>query len=440
MAAPSALAPAPPALRPHPSRLFVEVTTRCNLRCAMCPREAPGGAIRDGDLSRETFARLAPALPHLEALVLNGIGEPLLHPHLEAFVAEARRAMPAGAWVGFQTNGQLLGPERAASLAAAGVDRVCISADAVSPELFSALRRGGQQARVAAAVTALHDAARRRGRPIDVGLEVVVMRENLAQLPALVRWGAEHGIGFVLATHLLAYDRRLAGAAAFEPHSDQAQALFRAWRARAAADGVDLGRSLELMFRFRPSAEDDRVVGWVRRMMADAADRGITLSLERLLGADGDLRREVEVVFGEAAAVARAAGITLTLPATAPRRERRCDFVEGGGAFVAWDGAVHPCYFLWHRYECHVAGLGKRVRPRVLGNVADDGGLLKIWNAAAPRAFRDEVRRYEFPFCYDCGFALCDLAADEEFTQDCHVGGVPCGSCLWSTGVFRCLQ
>src|ERR671929_166304 len=87
-----------PALRAQPSKLFVEVTTRCNLRCEMCPREAPGRTIVDGDMTRETFARLAPAFPRLDALVLNGIGEPLLHPHLDRFVEEARRAMPDSGW------------------------------------------------------------------------------------------------------------------------------------------------------------------------------------------------------------------------------------------------------------------------------------------------------------------------------------------------------
>src|SRR5919199_6753035 len=134
-----------PALRPHPSKLFVEVTTRCNLRCAMCPKEAPGRTIREGDMSRETFDRLAPSFPRLEALILNGIGEPLLHPDLERFIEAAKREMPASGWVGFQTNGQLLGRKRALSLANAGVDRICISADAVSPDLFSAVRKGGQQ-------------------------------------------------------------------------------------------------------------------------------------------------------------------------------------------------------------------------------------------------------------------------------------------------------
>ena len=148
----------------QPSKLFVEVTTRCNLRCAMCVKEAPGQGIAEGQMSRETFARLAPALPRLEALVLNGIGEPLLHPELERFVEAAKGAMPSSGWVGFQTNGQLLGPKRARSLALAGVDRVCLSADAVTPELFGALRRGGRQEAVEAAAAALHAAARERGR------------------------------------------------------------------------------------------------------------------------------------------------------------------------------------------------------------------------------------------------------------------------------------
>ena len=179
-----------PARRPHPSRLFVEVTTRCNLRCSMCVKQSSGQAMREGHMSGETFARLAPALPHLDALVLNGIGEPLLHPELERFVEVARRAMPEAGWVGFQTNGQLLGPRRAQSLAAAGIDRICISVDATSPEMFEALRGGGRHEAIEIAAASLHHAGRRRGRPIALGVEFVAMRDNLAQLPDLVRWAA----------------------------------------------------------------------------------------------------------------------------------------------------------------------------------------------------------------------------------------------------------
>src|SRR5512144_408768 len=89
-------------LLPRPSKLFVEVTTRCNLHCAMCVKEARGQRIEEGDLTPALFDRLAPAFPGIDALVLNGIGEPLLNPNLERFIELARRDMPATGWIGFQ--------------------------------------------------------------------------------------------------------------------------------------------------------------------------------------------------------------------------------------------------------------------------------------------------------------------------------------------------
>jgi hypothetical protein len=44
----------PPALQDLPSRLFVETTSRCNLNCFMCMKQAGGGS-GDGDLSPVTF-------------------------------------------------------------------------------------------------------------------------------------------------------------------------------------------------------------------------------------------------------------------------------------------------------------------------------------------------------------------------------------------------
>jgi putative metalloenzyme radical SAM/SPASM domain maturase len=437
---PTAVHPAlPPALRPHPSKLFVEVTTRCNLRCSMCVKESAGQGVREGHMSRETFARLATALPRLDALILNGIGEPLLHPELEQFIEVGRKAMPAAGWVGFQTNGQLLGRSRAQSLARAGVDRICISADAVSPELFKTLRRGGRHEAIELATVALHEAARERGRPISLGVEFVTMRDNLAQLPDLVRWAARNHVRFVVVTHMLPYAAETERAAAFDATTDRARELFRKWKARGAAEGVDLARYFEVFMRFRPTPADERVIALARAMVADAAAQGVSLSLERLLRTDEALHRRVGDVFAEAAEIAREEGIALSLPSVAPTRERRCDFVEEGGAFVSWDGDVHPCYFLWHRYSCHLGGVTKHVAPRSFGQV-EAQELLALWDGAPFREFRAEVLRYDYPFCYDCNLALCDGVQTGEPAEDCHLGTVPCGACLWSTGVFRCLQ
>jgi hypothetical protein len=86
-----------------------------------------------------------------------------------------------------------------------------------------------------------------------------------------------------------------------------------------------------------------------------------------------------------------------------------------------------------------VGGVAKQVKPWVLGNVRDRD-IPAIWNDAASRSFRERVLGYQFPFCFDCGFALCDYVGEEEFEQDCYLGQVPCGACLWCTGLFHCLQ
>jgi len=429
----------PPALRPHPSKLFVEVTTRCNLHCAMCVRESGGQRIVEGHMKPETFARLEPAFAHLDALILNGIGEPLLNKGLERFIELARRDMPSAGWVGFQTNGQLLGPKRAQSLAGAGVDRICISADAVSPELFASLRRGGRHEAIESAAAALHEAAGHRGRPIALGLEFVAMQDNLRQLPDLVRWAARNHIGFVIVTHMLPYSKAAAGAVAFDSSTDRARQIFGGWRKRAAADGVDLGSYFRVFLKFRPTSEEARVIDYVRRMVADASTQGVSLNLAKLLQFDESMLRRVEETFGQAKEIAQREGIDLKLPAAAPTAERRCEFVEDGGCFVSWDGDVHPCYFLWHGYSAHVAGIVKNVKPRSFGNLSSRD-VISLWNDTPARSFREGVVRYDFPFCYDCNHALCDYVQDEEFTQDCHLSTVPCAACLWCTGIFRCLQ
>ena len=434
----SATSAARPAFRRTPTKLFVEVTSRCNLRCAMCPKQAPGGRDHDGDMDEAVFARLAPAFPHVGTLVMNGIGESLLHPGLERMVALARRHMPAGGSIGFQTNGQLLTPARARSLVEAGVDRICVSADAVAPDLFSRLRAGGQQGAVERALGGVEAAAREVGRRVSLGVEFVAMRDNVDQLPDLVRWAARHHVEFVIVTHMLPYSAGTAKDAAFETSNAGARAVFEDWRARARAEGVDIGRYYEVFMTFHRSPEEARVLEWTRRMVEDAAARGITLNLLRLFGSDATLRPRVEAAFAAAAEAARGLGLDLRLPATVPAQERRCEFVEEGSAFVSWDGDVHPCYFLWHRSECFVGGAQKKVRPLAFGNLRERD-IAEIWNGAAFGDFRGEVVRYDYPFCHDCNAALCSDVRQEEVT-DCHLGAVPCAACMWCTGVFQCLQ
>lgn len=430
----------PPTLREHPSKLFVEVTSRCNMSCAMCVKQTSGGADPEGDLSMPLFRALAPAFPGLDAFILNGVGEPLLHPQLEEMIRAARERMPTEGWVGFQSNGLLLTDARAVSLASAGLDRVCFSIDGVSPETFRKIREGGEIEGVERALAAMAAAKKRCGRPdLQVGVEFVVMRGNLRELPDALRWSAARGATFAIVTHVLPYDLYHGREAAFERNTDEAIAIFRKWEETGRREGSDIHRYFDILWKYAKTPEEVKILKFVEAMRADAMGRGVFLDMKKLLSADRGHVDEIAGVFAEAEEVARKEGLDLRLPGVSLKEKRKCSFVEEGGAFVSWQGAVSPCYFLWHRYSCFAHGWKQSVQPKVFGKL-EERGILEIWNDREFRAFRESVIRYDYPYCTSCSLAPCDYVQTEEFEQDCHIRNVQCGSCMWCMGVFQCMR
>ncbi len=426
--------------RLYPAKLYVETATTCNLACPMCVKQNWGDDRDEGLLAPELFGRIIPALPHLEALILNGIGEPLLHPRLESFIGIAKASMPAGSWVGFQSNGLLITPERAESLVASGLDKLCISVDAVHPEVYSSLRSGGTIEAIERAFSGLRTATRNHpGSSLRIGIEFVVMRDNLHELPRTLRWAAHQGATFAIVTHLLPYHQTMTDQALFDANTDNALDLFRKWKEKARSAGVELERYPEVYLKYEKTEREKRICLMVEEMKEDAVSRGIFLHLDKLFSMGDARAREVAGVFEEARAGAAEAGIELLLPLAVPKSVRKCEFVEEGGAFISRDGNVHPCYFLWHRYRCFVDGHEKFVKPQSFGNL-NEQGILEIWNSPAYRGFRENVMGYDYPYCFNCGFALCDYVQREDFLQDCYVNTEPCGACLWCMGIFHCLR
>ncbi len=427
-------------LRDFPTKLFVETTTRCNLNCIMCVKQNSGSEVCEGDFSPELFQRLETALPHIEALILNGIGEPLLNPNLETFIRSAKKLMPATGWIGFQSNGVLVTRNRALSLIDAGLDKICISVDAIAPEQFKKLREGGDVDAVDMALSALNEAKRLCNRPeVTIGIEFVAMRSNISELPATLDWAASRGASFAIVTHVLPYDELHAHEAVFCNITDQALALYNLWRRKAIAAGIDIQRYSEVRWKYTRTPEEQAVVDMVEAMKADAEKQDIMLDMKKLLQLEHQRVDEITEIFAAAEAMATRTGLDLRLPEIALKEQRKCSFVEEGSAFVSWNGDVSPCYFLWHRYECFASGWTQTVTPKVFGNLAGQD-MMQIWNNPEFSSFRRDVLAYDYPSCASCGLAPCDYVQTDEFQQDCHIRNVPCGSCLWCMGVFQCLR
>jgi putative metalloenzyme radical SAM/SPASM domain maturase len=240
-------------------------------------------------------------------------------------------------------------------------------------------------------------------------------------------------------THLLPYDEGHVGQIAYDSNTMEALDIFRAWKRKADADGIDLRGYSKAMWKWFRTPEEQKVVEFVQAMMAEGRSREVFIHVDNLLKRDESLAEEVNDVFEKARAVAHETGLDLRLPGVAPKNDRTCDFVDGGGAFVSWDGKVHPCYFLWHKFQCHFSGRKKYVNPQVFGDLAEKG-MSAVWNGQPFRSFREEVLRHEYPFCSNCNLLPCEYIYTEEFEQDCYTNTVPCGDCFWCMGLFQCLS
>jgi radical SAM protein with 4Fe4S-binding SPASM domain len=349
---------------PLPLELQVEVTAACNLRCRMClvGHREPIGRL-EGSLDIDRFARLLDALPGLQTVTLQGLGEPLLAPRLADLVAMAKGR---GIAVGFNTNGTLLDARHRRLLIDLGVDWVHVSVDAANPAVFEAIRPGASFERIVANLRAL---VRERGvqGPPRVQLNAVLMRRTLPELVPLVRLAADVGVDRLWAQQLSHDLRDVAGRPDF--------ASLRAFTAAESlwSDAADADPHTAVDGR-----PDAAVV--VAEARALAGELGLDVRLPRVAdvaGRAGEADRETaDRLSGPSPdASGQDAGAGPSTTEGQALDELPCDW-PWRSAYVRHDGKVQPC--------CMLMG-GDRA---ILGDV-QAGGFAAVWGGSDYEAFRD---------------------------------------------------
>jgi MoaA/NifB/PqqE/SkfB family radical SAM enzyme len=237
-----------------PTSLQIEPVGQCNLRCQMCAIQFRQDGPPYGPLAFmpfEKFTSLIDTWTGLENLHLQGLGEPMMHPRFFDMVAYA-----AGKGIRVTTNSNLtlLNERRAAACVASGLDCLHVSIDGATAETYERIRVRSHLDKVVRNLGFLRDARARSDHGLPrVRMVMVLMRQNLHELPDLVRFAAEWEMEGLFVQHLCHDFGESSLPAHYRPMRDfvEAQTLlhddparverfFGAARDVAASLGVDL--------------------------------------------------------------------------------------------------------------------------------------------------------------------------------------------------------
>ena len=362
-------------------RLYIEPTSDCNLHCEMCFRHTWfNEKIQTMDM--DCFYRIIETLPDsVETIFFGGMGEPLFHPNIIEMVDEARKRDKN---VELLTNGTLLHESMIRSLLDAGLSKLWISIDQISPKTGSL---GHQDVDlVVENIKSLQRLKHEYFNKLKTGMTFVVTKSNIHDLSKLPVFMSRYG--FVDANVSNVYP------------SDH-QALDDALYHKTLVMGIGAEKEVYARPHIRLPYMDFDL-----KEVQDQTSQLIAQSNHQLSISGQRLERKINY----------------------------CKFVQEGMAFVRSDGEVSPCMALLHNGKTVLGDTERITYHRSFGQVMEKG-IGSIWSNQAYKTFRKKVVGFEFPPCINCGH--CDFVTEN--IEDCFGNDTTtCGACLWAEGLLSC--
>lgn len=169
----------------YPAYIQIEQTNRCNAECIMCNHFYLGNR-GCNDIDSLVIEKIESILPYCETIMLNGDGEPFLCPSIEQNI---RRFSKYGVKIGTNTNLSFI-PDGIWPFLADTFGFLNISCDGATQKTFEMIRKG------LTFETFLNNLARlNKVAPLlKKNIDCVVSKQNIRELPEIVKLAAEYGV------------------------------------------------------------------------------------------------------------------------------------------------------------------------------------------------------------------------------------------------------
>lgn len=166
----------------YPPVLNIETSSRCNLRCSMCSREARRFTRKTGDMDKDLFEKVIDEVhEYSELAVLHNDGEPLMNKCLPEMVAYGRQHHLKTM---VSTNATLLDKDLSSALIEAGLDIMIFAVDGATKETYERIRAGAGYERVTGNIHGFIEKKKKlqKKNPFVV-LQFIEMEQNRHEIP-----------------------------------------------------------------------------------------------------------------------------------------------------------------------------------------------------------------------------------------------------------------
>ena len=188
-----------------PISLTIEPTTACNLRCPECPSGLRSFTRNTGNLKKDFFTKIIDELhTNLLYLIFYFQGEPYINPD---FLDMVKLASDKGIYTITSTNGHFLNDKNAKKTIESGLDRMIISVDGTTQEVYENYRKEGTLKNVLqGAKNVVKWKKELKSSTPHIIFQFLVVKPNEHQIPEIYKLAEEIGVDEVKLKTAQVYD------------------------------------------------------------------------------------------------------------------------------------------------------------------------------------------------------------------------------------------
>ena len=176
-----------------PKMISLDPTNHCDLKCPLCPTGLGDKTVERGSIKLEQFKSIINKLgKNLQSINLYSWGEPLLHKSLVDMIRYSAKTHNIRTITSVHLGN--LSNEQVEGIVTSGLDKLIVSIDGVTQEIYEIYRVGGDIEKVFNNMRRLVEAKKRHNSNLNIVWNFLVMKQNEHQLESAREMAEKIGV------------------------------------------------------------------------------------------------------------------------------------------------------------------------------------------------------------------------------------------------------